>query len=665
MKAYAFTLNDKQALKKSSSGGAFYALASHVLENKGVVYGAAFTNTGEVKYAKAETLEELYPLMTSKYVDCPLEKGVITNIKDDVATNRLVLVVGAPCQINLLSVLYKNNVPDNLWLVDFVCHGAPKKEYWAQYMKEMKIDPTQEINFRDKTHGWENYSFKYNGKLHDRTKDPYFYFFLNNYTLKESCYKCPAKGENRKSDLTLSDAWGIDKIDLPSFNSDGTSIIYENTTKIKFLNLFNGQPSIKQIPSYICKLNNPSFDKSSSKPDDFQKINENIKKYGFLFASNSKKKIRKSFFRQKVKSLIVIFLSFINSFRLIYYKGVIKSKTIGIVSDYGYNNFGNKLQSFALQTLVRQSGYKPILITYYDCPKNVFFEHIKKKSNPFYTSRPLLIFRASKKYEKVLVFKSDKSSIRKINNLTKLIFGSDQIWNFNYHKDLDFMLGSFNGASINIPFYSYAASVGVSKIDEKYLDCFELGLAKFSCLSFRELPPANLSLENEKEVRVDLDPTLLLDSSLWSKHIRLHSKIKMPKNKYCLKYCLGSDSRFYESVGEKLNNLDVVDCLNKKSNFYFINQFDFINLIKNASLVFTDSFHAVVFSILFKVPFFVYERDGIFSESINRIIKLFSIFNIDKSLIGSDIIFPENDLDWKNYYLLKENSINYLLSIIK
>ena len=76
---------------------------------------------------------------------------------------------------------------------------------------------------------------------------------------------------------------------------------------------------------------------------------------------------------------------------------------------------------------------------------------------------------------------------------------------------------------------------------------------------------------------------------------------------------------------------------------------EFISVIKNASYVFTDSFHSSVFSILYHVPFFTFPKVG--KAQMSRIINLQKILNID-----SRMVYNENDIncvfqkkiDWKS-----------------
>ena len=97
------------------------------------------------------------------------------------------------------------------------------------------------INFRLKQPSWKNYSIKYefdnnSSKIIPHNQDPYIKAFLSDLILRPSCYFCQFKGLNTKSDITIGDFWGIEKV-VPGFSdNNGASVVLVNTTKgIDFL----------------------------------------------------------------------------------------------------------------------------------------------------------------------------------------------------------------------------------------------------------------------------------------------------------------------------------------------------------------------------------------------------------------------------------------------
>ena len=105
--------------RKSASGGIFFELAKLVLDENGIVYGAAFTESWEVQHIRVSKEEELPKLQGSKYPQSTIVT-VLADIKKDLNEGRRVLFCGTPCQANavLAYVGYSNR--DKLLLCDIV-----------------------------------------------------------------------------------------------------------------------------------------------------------------------------------------------------------------------------------------------------------------------------------------------------------------------------------------------------------------------------------------------------------------------------------------------------------------------------------------------------------------------------------------------------------------
>ena len=134
---------------------------------------------------------------------------------------------------------------ENLLTVDLVCHGVPSPAVWDAYVREIcgakDYADIKRISFRDKTISWREYSvlfvFKDNTEHRRAMKDDhYMQGFLRDLYLRPSCHACRFKGDNRTSDITLADFWGIEKVMPEMYDGRGTSLILTNTKKgLKFL----------------------------------------------------------------------------------------------------------------------------------------------------------------------------------------------------------------------------------------------------------------------------------------------------------------------------------------------------------------------------------------------------------------------------------------------
>lgn len=237
--AYACYNKDKKIRKNSSSGGLFNLIGSYIIENDGVVFGARYDEDFNVVHDYITNKKDLYKFMGSKYLQSSLNdsyKKVSIFLKE----GKKVLFTGTPCQIEgLYSYLGKDY--DNLYTQDIICHGCPSPKVWRKYLNSFKEKVTT-VNMRNKDNGWNDFSMKidFENKTFNVSHniDKYMYFFLSNFSLRESCYNCSFKNKYRKSDITLADFWGIDNI-KPKLNDDkGISLVLVNSKKGK--ELFDG-----------------------------------------------------------------------------------------------------------------------------------------------------------------------------------------------------------------------------------------------------------------------------------------------------------------------------------------------------------------------------------------------------------------------------------------
>lgn len=240
MKVFATHNPDTKNRFQSSSGGIFTLLAERVIREGGVVYGAAFDASWAVVHRRVETLEGIAALRGSKYVF----SDFLSAVKDAMAyleAGRRVLFSGTPCQVAAMRKRAGNN--PRLLLVEVVCHGAPRPEYWARYLDELchakgkTIADISAINFRDKRTGWRSYNFTVTFKdgtdiSEHHGKNLYIKGFLLNYTLRRACLSCPFKyPEGSKADVSLGDFWGINKLAPQIQEGSGISLVIARTNR--------------------------------------------------------------------------------------------------------------------------------------------------------------------------------------------------------------------------------------------------------------------------------------------------------------------------------------------------------------------------------------------------------------------------------------------------
>ena len=232
-KAYASAVNDEDVLLNSSSGGLFTAIATTVINDGGIVYGAAWVD-GEIHHIAVETVEGLAKLRGSKYVQSSLD-GSLVAIQDYLKAGRKVLFSGTPCQIAGLRAFLRKDY-DSLLNVEVACHGAPSPKVLRKYMqvlREQYGDDVQ-LNFRSKPEGWKKYRITaFTRRKHHfyegQKENLYMKGFIRELYSRPICHECPFKAGASGADITLADFWGVENVlpDFPSYN--GASLVLTHT----------------------------------------------------------------------------------------------------------------------------------------------------------------------------------------------------------------------------------------------------------------------------------------------------------------------------------------------------------------------------------------------------------------------------------------------------
>lgn len=255
LKAFQFRLYTDTELKKSQSGGAFYAIAKHIINNNGVVYGAAFTSQWKVTHQRATDIKSLQKLRMSKYVQSDL-RGVFHLIKQDLKNGLIVLFSGTACQVAGLRAFIPYKLQDKLICIDIICHGVPSPKIWEDYIEFLQQNRESKIInvcFRDKRFGWhgatESFLFE-NGIEEFRKTNNYLYF--KGLSIRESCTKCFYTNLKRVGDITLGDQWGIAK-DSKYEDDKGLSLVFINSNKGEcFINILKGNGILEKCTINEC-----------------------------------------------------------------------------------------------------------------------------------------------------------------------------------------------------------------------------------------------------------------------------------------------------------------------------------------------------------------------------------------------------------------------------
>lgn len=361
---------------------------------------------------------------------------------------------------------------------------------------------------------------------------------------------------------------------------------------------------------------------------------------------------------------------------------------IGIITINDNNNYGNRLQNYALQQfLYNEIKIEEVNSIWYDLKYtsktkvNIFswklwikylinWKNIREYLKNFYLKDNIRMYNIGKFTNKI----STKFDFKIKDNLgveyDYFIVGSDQVWNPNFWSKKD------NHANIRFLKFvpkekriAYAASIAIPKIPKDKEQFFKDSLNEMKAISMREKAGADLARKIiGREVPVVVDPTILLSKEKWQ-------KIEMVPEwysgeKYILTYFLGNSSSVIENIAKK-NNWKIYNLMDKNDfDLYTSRVEEFVYLIDHAQLIATDSFHACVFSILMNTPFLVVNRQqkGM-ADMTSRIDTLMELFGYQNRYIvnGKCNLSDEEILhmDFSNVKAIQEREIARSTAYIK
>lgn len=289
--AYACYSTNEDIRMQSSSGGMFTVFAEEILNRGGAVFGAAFDEDLTVRHIGLTQKEDLVKLRGSKYVQSIIGDSY-ESARQILQSGRCVLFTGTPCQIGGLK-RYLGKQYDNLYTADVICHGVPSPKVWALYLQHMeelhgtKVNNSRPPFFRFKTPGESGFSLCIHFENGEKNctpfwQDRYLGAFVNDLTLRPSCYHCDFKSIHRNSDITLADFWGVEELMPEMVDHKGISLVLINSEKGKNLfssiedRVFYQTVMLDQVIKY-----NPSAYRNAVRPFKRRKFMDNINSGNF------------------------------------------------------------------------------------------------------------------------------------------------------------------------------------------------------------------------------------------------------------------------------------------------------------------------------------------------------------------------------------------------
>ena len=343
-------------------------------------------------------------------------------------------------------------------------------------------------------------------------------------------------------------------------------------------------------------------------------------------------------------------------------------KKIAIITLNGYYNYGNRLQNYALQEVLKTYGFNvetilikskkentiapPLRQKIYNILKSLF-KNTKKGIWLLTHKRERLISEElrTKKFKdftlKYIVEKDLNLSFDNVPaNLSDMydffVAGSDQVWNPDFNNISPIYFLTFADAHKRL---AYAPSFGISQLKENVSEKYKIWLNEFNKLSVRENDGAKLIKElTGREASVLADPTMLLSKEKWLEIAASSEKIE---KKYLLTYFLGeiskSDKKQINDIAKK-NNLKIINLVDiREKSIYRTGPSEFVEYINSCSILCTDSFHGMIFAILLEKPFIAYKRAGAWTAMYSRVTTLLDKFNLDcrksENIVINDQLF--------------------------
>lgn len=353
---------------------------------------------------------------------------------------------------------------------------------------------------------------------------------------------------------------------------------------------------------------------------------------------------------------------------------------VGIITFTYGQNFGNKLQNYALLKVLRGLyGDQVFTLQNFDkTTKGTILTRVKKyiklllglKGERLKLKKQRVFDKFSEEYLKYYPIPLKEKNYDKLQDFDVLVCGSDQIWNPKYNKDIEMFTGGFAKTAKKI---SYAASVGINELPGNIKESWKNAWLQMDAIGVREESSINLIKKiTGMNAVLQVDPTMLLAKEDWIDFEKKPRKI-FPDN-FILTYFICTmtiEAKRRVNDFAKKRNLDIIhlnDIFDNK--WYDISPNEFVYLIHHAKFVITDSFHATVFSIIFGKSFHCFQRATatLPDRQGSRLETLLGYFGL-QNRYGYDNAFCEESLDYKRINMIlfgiKEKSLKSLINMIE
>lgn len=384
-------------------------------------------------------------------------------------------------------------------------------------------------------------------------------------------------------------------------------------------------------------------------------------------------------------------------------------KPIGLVTCYFHHNYGSMLQAYATEMIMQQMGL-PFQTIACKAPINYMQENkilyiIKKlliadwkmrlgkmkierakKENPMFAKNWEIRNKAFDQFAETFFHVSpyckNREELSKMaENYSAFLVGSDQLWRTD---SVEHGYYTLEWVPDHIRKIAYSTSIGVKEVPWFQVEKNKRFMNRFDHIALREQSACDLVYKlTGRKVPVVLDPTLLFTGAQW---LEIQQQEPLTNGKYIFCYLLGDNpsqrefiKRVKEKIGYKIVALQQLDDYIPSDEGFadeapYVGPREFLNYIRNAEYVFTDSFHCSVFSILYKKNFFTFSRfaEGAKQSTNTRIDNLLHITGLEERRMTNDKTIEEvvnfkRNFDGVDEKLnaLRKSSMDYLYNAFK
>lgn len=307
------------------------------------------------------------------------------------------------------------------------------------------------------------------------------------------------------------------------------------------------------------------------------------------------------------------------------------------------------------------------------------YESIQRKKNQ--DVRVITSFKKFQKEKLSLEGYYNCFNIKKANNRYDcFITGSDQVWNLAYFNDDILKMFGLLFAEKNKTTISYAASIGTENYLKDRIDIYKEIIEKIDFVSVREETAAiELNKISEKDISVNADPTLLLTSEEWNTLIP--EKAGNNTEPFIFAYFLNEkENSHYEAVKNIASFLSKKMIVISDESGKYTRECDreikdagpqeFLYYLKNSNYVVTNSFHGIIFSIIFNKQFIAFRRhkEQDYNSMNHRITGLLKDFALESRLfndskdISNNISILKNKIcfELQNDILEEKRNLSYI-----